>query len=1158
MAGDATRTFGESGNGLPVEQALLLEQACDRFEARWRAGERPDLAAAVRDLPEAIRPAARREFVALEVYYRNRSGECPVAADYPDLDSDWLTGLTASFHAERRDGDAPGEAPASLPGGTVLGYFGDYELLGEIARGGMGVVYRARQISLDRSVALKMIRSGEFAGPGEARRFRREVEAVAALEHPHIVPIHEVGEYAGRPYYTMRLVEGGSLSSRVSDFAVTGANGRAEARRRQTASAVLLGLIARAVHHAHQRGILHRDLKPSNVLLDGRGEPHVVDFGLARRIGSASSLTATGAVLGTPSYMAPEQARGGADVTTQVDVYGLGAVLYELLTGLPPFKGVDALDTVAQVREREVTRPRTVCGLIDRDLETICLKCLAKDPARRYDSASALADDLDRWGRGEAILARRVGRLELARKWARRNPAPAGLLASVALLIGLAAGALWWRQQAETDRARMASDRLVEQAVVETRARLGTQTAMTLAADLRRRYRFREAAAVLAQAAESTPADGPADLTDALQASRADLALVIELDDIRTRRSVWIALDGGKGRFDDASAPQAYRAALLARGVDGAAADPASAAHRIQESRVKVELVAALDDWAGLEPDVAVRDRLLAVARLADPGAWLDRFRDPTVRAAREKLAELAAEADPAALAPGTVSALVEVLRRSGVEQRALLTRAQLAHPGDFQIAFSLGLWFTSNKSDQQEAIGYYRAARVSRPDNFALLINMGSAMNRAGDLDGALTCFREAARLDLESGKARLNLGRTLRIKGNPAEAVVVLREAVRLDPTFGDSHTELGLALSAVGHHDEAVTQHRAAIAIDPTAGTSHFNLGVALRRAGDLGGATAAYREAIRLNPASAAAHNNLGTVLRDAGDLGGATAAFRNALRLDPKLVQAHTNLGKALSAAGDLVAAEACYREAAGLSQSQVAAQLTLGTFLRDLKLDYTGAIACFREAVRLDPRSAAAHTGLGNSLDRKGDRPAALTSYREAIRLDPRGTDAQYFLGVALNAGGDPKGAFVCFSEVIRLDPRNSNALDWVAFLLLAQGLPEQALPFAERAVRADPRSPQAHYDLGRAREGLGEPEGAIESHKEAIRLNAKHLGSIARLGALLNAKGDVSGADNCFRDALRIDPLNPEALGHFKRRPAPGSAIERAPPPRLVAPTPR
>lgn len=226
----------------------------------------------------------------------------------------------------------------------------------------------------------------------------------------------------------------------MTEFAVPEATSGAEARRRQLVIAGLVGTIARAVHHARQRGVLHRDLKPSNVLLDNKGEPHVTDFGLARRIGAESSLTATGAVLGTPSYMAPEQARGGKDVTTQADVYGVGAILYHLLTDKPPFKGVDALDTIRQVREQEPPRPRSVCPLVDRDLETICLKCLEKQSPRRYSSADALAEDLDRWSRGEPILARRAGTVERVLKWCRRHPAGTGLVGVTILFLLAAVG----------------------------------------------------------------------------------------------------------------------------------------------------------------------------------------------------------------------------------------------------------------------------------------------------------------------------------------------------------------------------------------------------------------------------------------------------------------------------------------------------------------------------------------------------------------------------------------------------------------------------------------------------------------------------------------------------------------------------------------------
>ncbi len=318
----------------------------------------------------------------------------------------------------------------------MLGELGDYELLEEIGRGGQGVVFRARQKRLNRTVALKVISLGQWASKAHLKRFRREAEAAASLDHPCIVPIYEVDERDGSCYFSMKFVEGGQLD---------------EVTRREPMpirrAVELIAKVARTVHYAHEHGILHRDIKPGNILLDANGEPHLTDFGLARLVESESSVTHTLDILGTPSYMAPEQAVGNnTAVSNATDVYGIGAVLYQLLTGHPPFAGGATYETIRLLLDTEPRQPRLLNPKIDRDLSTICLKCLEKDPKRRYSSALALAEDLERWLKHEPILARHTGIIARSRKWVRRNPSSALLTAS---LIALAAAAGWivWKSE---------------------------------------------------------------------------------------------------------------------------------------------------------------------------------------------------------------------------------------------------------------------------------------------------------------------------------------------------------------------------------------------------------------------------------------------------------------------------------------------------------------------------------------------------------------------------------------------------------------------------------------------------------------------------------------------------------------------------------------
>ena len=351
----------------------------------------------------------------------------PVATRYSDTPAP--TDPAATRYSDTpADPDATAYPPTSkAPVARLPRRFGGYELLEEIGHGGMGVVYKARQFAPERLVALKVIRAGQLATEEDVRLFRQEANEAARLDHPNIVPVYEVGEHDGLHFFTMKLVEGGSLNQHLQRY-----------RNDPKAAARLLAMAARAVHYAHQRQLLHRDLKPGNILLDADGQPHVADFGLAKRMGEGGEASQSVGV-GTPEYMAPEQARGDTRLTTAADVYALGGVLYALLAGRPPFREASAWSTMQKVLTEEPASPAKVRPGVPRDLETLCLKCLSKQPTRRYPSAEALAEDLDRWLRNEPVHGRPVARPERVWLWCRRNPAAAALSAGAAALLVLAA-----------------------------------------------------------------------------------------------------------------------------------------------------------------------------------------------------------------------------------------------------------------------------------------------------------------------------------------------------------------------------------------------------------------------------------------------------------------------------------------------------------------------------------------------------------------------------------------------------------------------------------------------------------------------------------------------------------------------------------------------
>ncbi len=416
MTGDNIK----SANGSRESDATVIDRICDRFETAWRRGNPPDIEAYLGTIPEPLRSKLFSELLISDLECRFRTGEsidvAVYAASFPDRSAQ-INAIVSEYRkskpgdVERRweTVDSSRKEPA-VPQSDGPRKCGQYRLLSEIARGGMGIVFRAHDTKLQRVVALKMILDRNLASEQAVQRFYEEAEAAAGLDHAGIVPVFDVGKQDGHHYYAMGLVEGPTLAEELQNRPFS-----------MRESSQMVADIADAVHYAHENGVVHRDLKPGNILLTADGQPRITDFGLAKRTDRPSQLTMAGQILGTPGYMAPEQAAGGSDQAgPAVDVYALGAILYHLLTGHPPFR--TELDALVRVLEQDPVPPRVLNRRVPRDLNTICMKCLSKDPAHRYESAQQLADDLRRYLDAEPIQARPLGYHQQVLRWARHRP----------------------------------------------------------------------------------------------------------------------------------------------------------------------------------------------------------------------------------------------------------------------------------------------------------------------------------------------------------------------------------------------------------------------------------------------------------------------------------------------------------------------------------------------------------------------------------------------------------------------------------------------------------------------------------------------------------------------------------------------------------------
>jgi tetratricopeptide (TPR) repeat protein len=1049
----------------------------------------------------------------------------------------------------------------------------------------MGVVLRAQDDTLHRSLAVKVLLADPTERPELTKRFLEEAQVMGQLQHPGIAPIHSLGFLPdGRPYFSMKLIKGQTL---------------AELLRQQPSPTDelprflgIFGQLCQAVAYAHNRGILHRDLKPANIMVGAFGEVQVMDWGLAKVLGNQAAAeaaiqaeemstiatvrtaeddlgTQAGAVLGTPAYMAPEQARGEIErLDERADVFGLGAILCVLLTGQPPYVGCSTVEVYRLAKDGAVKDAHDrleACGA-DAELVTLAQACLAAQRDERPRHAGLVAEAVAAYQTRvqerlrQAELRQVQAQVQVAEERKRRRLTLALAGAVLLIVLGVAVAG-WWQQQQQAELDKAQALRLSEtqnSAEVALQEALGHEKRGRTLLDNPASWQTTLAAALAAvQRAEALLARVP-ELTDEAVGQRVR-QLRARLDTEAKDHRLWTAFEQVRfklydfdTRYDDRDAYAEVRGALAQWGLPLGEMPPGQTKALLEQrprpmqDRLAVLLHFCLSRVPAEQKEQ--RQWLTEVLATADPDPWRQQVRQAVAQADAALLTRMVDQVDVAQPPLGLVEVAREPLLPKPQPGIRLLRRAQQRHPGDFWLNFELagallrsvfpsGTVARAAQGEElavvSEAVGFARVAVGLRPDSAPARTNLGVMLSAQGDVTGAIACYRKALDLDPELAPAHNNLGWALKAQRDLSGAMACFRKSLELDPKLVGAHVGLGTVLSKQGDKKGALACYRKALELDPNYAAAHGRLGWALYEQRDVKGAIACYHKALELDPKLAPAHDSLGMALQAQGDMRGAIACYHKALELDPKLARAHNNLGWALYKQGNVKGAIACYHKALELDPKLAPAHNNLGVALA-AQGDVKGAIACYHKALDLDPKLAPAHFNLGNALSAQGDVKGAIACYHKALELNPKDASVHYGLGYVLERWGDPAGAIACYQKAIELDPTYAEAHCNLGQALRRQGHFAQALQALKRG-----------HQLGSKRPNWRHPSARwVEECQCLLELDTRLPALLKREDQAKDAAELVEFARLCTLKKLNVTAvrfyeqafsLKPELAGDFK-----------------------